>query len=55
MLFVAKIKVAMLVTVDQCTSGDHFGIQPSVACDLPMKHTAVSIGPIHHGGNRQTT
>src|SRR5450830_317051 len=52
MFFLIEIEVTRDITVQQSTGGDHLRIQPCMACNLPMKQTAMTIRPIHHGRDR---
>jgi hypothetical protein len=45
--------MALHITVLQCTGGDHFGVEQGVLCEQAMEEPAVSVGPIHHGGDAQ--
>jgi len=55
MLDLIKIQMTGHIAVQQCASGDHFGIQPSVFGDMAMELTAMPIGPVHHGGDGYST
>src|SRR5450830_476539 len=52
MLFFIEIQMTRDVAVQQSAGGDHFGIQPSMACDLTMEDAAVPVRPVHHRGDR---
>ncbi len=48
-----EVEMARHVAVQQCAGRHHLGVEPGVAGDEAMEVSAMPIGPIHHGRNRQ--
>ncbi|STQ08137.1 Uncharacterised protein [Enterobacter cloacae] len=53
MLFFAVRQIVAL-TVNNCTGGDHFGVQQRMAGELAQEIAAVSVRPVEHGRNGET-
>ena len=49
MLFLVEFKVPVAVTMNQCTRGDHFGVNAGMARYETPKIPAVPVAPVHAG------
>ena len=49
MLFLVEFKVPVAVTMNQCTRGDHFGVNAGMLRHEAPKIPAVPIAPVHAG------
>ncbi|MNQ75195.1 hypothetical protein D3C85_899800 [compost metagenome] len=43
----------LVITVEQGTGGDHFGVEQGVFRQQAQEEAAVAVCPIHHGRNRK--
>jgi hypothetical protein len=44
-----------VITVEQGTGGDHFGVEQRVFGKQAQEETAVTVGPVHHRSDGETT
>ncbi|MNE52805.1 hypothetical protein D3C80_1474970 [compost metagenome] len=41
------------VVVQQGAGGDHFGVEQGLPGEQAQEEPAMSVGPVHHGGNAE--
>jgi hypothetical protein len=47
------VQMPMGIAIDNCTRGNHLGIQHRMLTDKTQKIATVAIGPVHHRGDTE--